>query len=50
MRQAIFREADLSGATFANADVWGAKFDKARNIGPSLQEALVAPFVAQERR
>ena len=50
LRQAIFFKADMEGADLANADVWNASFDKALNLSGSVQEALVEPFVARDRR
>jgi uncharacterized protein YjbI with pentapeptide repeats len=50
LRQAIFFKADMQGADLANADVWNASFDKALNMTDSVQEALVEPFVARDRR
>ena len=50
LRQAIFFKADMQGADLANADVWNASFDKAINMTGSVQEALVEPFVARDRR
>ena len=37
-------------ADLANADVWNADFDNARNRPASVQEALIEPFVVRERR
>jgi uncharacterized protein YjbI with pentapeptide repeats len=50
LRQAIFFKADMQGADLANADVWNASFDQALNRDDSVQEALVEPFVARDRR
>jgi uncharacterized protein YjbI with pentapeptide repeats len=50
LRQAIFFKADMDGADLANADVWNASFDQARNRDSSVQEALVEPFVVRDRR
>jgi len=50
LRHAVFAEADMQGADLANADVWNANFDRARNRSESVQEALIEPFVVRERR
>jgi len=50
LRFAVFKDADMAGADLANADVWNANFSQARNRPPSVQEALIEPFVVRERR
>lgn len=40
----------MRDANLTNADVWNANFSKARNRPPSVQEALIEPFVVRERR
>jgi uncharacterized protein YjbI with pentapeptide repeats len=40
----------MKDADLANADVWNADFDNARNRPASVQEALIEPFVVRERR
>ncbi len=49
LRHAVFADADMRDADLANADVWNADFDKARKRPPSVQEALIEPFVVRER-
>ncbi|MCZ7655093.1 MAG: pentapeptide repeat-containing protein [Rhodocyclaceae bacterium] len=50
LRFAVFKGSNMAGADLANADVWNANFSQVSNRPPSVQEALVEPFVARERR
>jgi hypothetical protein len=57
LRHAVFEDADMrdanpahAGVWMAHAGVWNANFDKARNRPPSVQEALIEPFVVRDRR
>lgn len=43
-------DADLSGADLTGAAAEHVDFTRARNRPPSVQEALVEPFVVRERR